>query len=370
MEKQLKVRQICLFFISFMPIIKFFILPSLIAQAAEEDMWLSSLFNVGLDLTAILSTLYISVKYDTDFYSLLNRTFGKVFAKVLMGFYAVFFLLKAINPILELAFYVKLTLYEAVPSDFYFMAFFLVPFFLSLKPLRVIGRCADVFWIFTIIGIVILLALSVPNVDLGVMLPIGARGTLNVFKGSYRSLNWFGDGVYMLFFMGNFKCEKKGAAFIVLSYIAASLLVILYMVMFYAIFSSTADRQSFSLTEISKYSTSINNIGRFDYIGIIFILASEVFAISLPLYFGTHCVKLITERQKDYVTPIIYVLIPIIILLFLRERLYTLGTIILTYGSAFFALMANVIPLLTLTLKKGKPTENKKLLGEKKYALS
>lgn len=370
MEKQLKVRQICLFFIAFMPVTKFFILPSLIAQAAEEDMWLSSIFNIVLDLLSVFFMLYLNRKYGIDFFSLLKNAFGKTFAKVTMGFYAVFFLIKALNPVFELSFYVKLTLYEAVPADFYFLPFFLVPFFLSLKPLRVIGRCSDVFWLFTLVGIIILLTLSAPNVDLGGILPIGAQGTKNIFSGSYRSFNWFGDGVYMLFFMGNFNCNKKQSIFVILSYLAAGILVLLYIVFFDTIFGSTADRQSFSLTEISKYSTSINNIGRFDYIGIIFILASEMFAISLPFYFGTHCIKQITEKKTDFITPIVFVLVPVILLSFFKERIFSVGTFILSYGSAFFCFMSNVIPLIVFILNIKKPLTFRGISRRKSYALS
>lgn len=370
MEKQLKTRQICLFFIAFMPVIKFFVLPSRLSEIAREDMWISTLVTSGAEFLAIVCILFQCVKRDVDFFTLLKNSLGTVTAKTVTTFYALFFLLKALNPVFELCYYVKLTLYEAVPSDIYFFPFFVIPFFLSLKPLRVLGRCADVAWVFTIVGIAILITMSVPNMDLSALLPVGVRGAKAIFSGGYLSLNWFGDGAYLLLFMGNFKCDVKGAIKIACSYLFAALLVAVYCAVFYCIFYSTADRQSFSLTEISKYSTSINNIGRFDYIGIVCVLSSELFAVSLPFFFGTYCVKQITQKQNDYVTPIIYVAVPTIILLFYKNRLYSIGKFLLTYGNGVFALANIIIPILSIFLREKNSTKKNFPLKEKSYAVS
>ena len=51
---QLKVRQICFFIIAFLPITKFFSLPSIIATCANEDLWISTLISLAFDFLTLI----------------------------------------------------------------------------------------------------------------------------------------------------------------------------------------------------------------------------------------------------------------------------------------------------------------------------
>ena len=112
--------------------------------------------------------------------------------------------------------------------------------------------------------------------DLGTILPVGANGFKNIANGAYSSLTWFGDAVYALFFIGEFKFSKKDGLKIFISYLISAVILIAFMIIFYSIFTSISYRQRFALTEISKYTTVINNIGRFDYVGIMMLLFSNL----------------------------------------------------------------------------------------------
>ena len=94
MQFQLRSRQVCLFFIAFLPITKFFILPSILAKNSNEDMWLSALASTIFDIATLSAVLFTCKKTKTDFYGLLKLNFGKVIAKIIMALYFVFFMLK------------------------------------------------------------------------------------------------------------------------------------------------------------------------------------------------------------------------------------------------------------------------------------
>ena len=55
MQYELKSRQVCLFIIAFLPISKLFIMPSILAGKANEDLWISALVNLTLDFLTILA---------------------------------------------------------------------------------------------------------------------------------------------------------------------------------------------------------------------------------------------------------------------------------------------------------------------------
>ncbi len=357
-QHQLKTRQVCLFFIAFLPITKLFSLPSVLATHADEDLWISTLINAILDIATLVALIFTCKYAKKSFYGMLEDVFGKIGAKIIMGLYFIYFMLKAILPINEQKEYVEFTLYTLLPTTFYFLPFFIVALYCCTKKLRVIGRVSDIMWVVSLIGISLLFVLSISNADFTAILPVGARGAKNICLASLKGAPWFGDSLYLMFFAGEFAYRKKDGVKILLSYLAGILIVIFFMIIFYSIFTSIAHRQRFALTEISKYTTVINNTGRFDYLGILMILLSNFFALSTPLYFGARTLEYICNFKKSWVAPAIVVTIQFIISVFLYQYFYSIENFIVNYAVYFFILMANVLPVFTLLLIK-KPKKEK-----------
>ncbi len=229
MEYQLKTRQICFFFIAFLPIIKFFMLPSVLAGISGEDMWISALFSFLLDGITLAVLLLFCKKNKTDYFTLLENNFSKSTAKTVYVVYAVYFFLKALLPIIEQRDYIELSLYLNNPSFLYFLPFVIVCFYICLKHLRILGRVSDILCWISLIGFSFIFGLSVSNVDFGAVLPIGAQGLGKIFKGSFTTLNWYGDAVYLLFFAGKFDYRKKDGIKIGLSYLVACLFAFIFL---------------------------------------------------------------------------------------------------------------------------------------------
>ncbi len=359
MVQQLKTRQVCLFFIAFMPITKIFTLPSVLATFANEDMWISLLLNFILDIGTLVALIYACKKAKTNFYGLIEGVFGKIGAKIIVALYFIYFMLKAILPINEQKDYVEFTLYTLLPTTFYFLPFFIVALYCCTKRLRVIGRVADIMWVITLIGLSLLFVLSISNADFSALLPIDAQGVPNVIRASFNGVPWFGDSLYLMFFVGEFAYQKRDGLKILFSYVVSMLIVLFFMIIFYSIFTSIAHRQRFALTEISKYTTVINNTGRFDYLGILMILLSNFFSLSTPLYFGARTLEYICEFKKRWIAPTIVVTIQFIISVFLYQYFYSIEKFIVNYASFYFIIMANILPIFTLffTAKKKKEKE-------------
>ena len=210
-----------------------------------------------------------------------------------------------------------------------------------------LGRASDIMWLITINGVLTLFVLSLGNADFGALLPIGAHGIGSIVKGSFSSLNWFGDAVYIMFFIGEFEYKKKDGVKILLSFLIGAVMIIAFMIIFYCIFTSIAYRQRFALTEISKYTTVINNLGRFDYIGIILILFANLFSLSLPIYFSCKIINKLFSIKKVWIAPTIVVSIQAIIPLFFNQYIFAIQNFLLSYVGVFFFITANVIPVLT-----------------------
>ena len=356
---QLKTRQICFFFLAFTVVNKLFTLPSLTSSLAKEDLWISSLINLTLDFLTIFALIIVCKRQNLSFLELLEKNFGKMGAKIVIFLYALYFLLKAYMPINEQKSFVELALYINLTTDIYFLPFFALAFFLALKPLKTIGRISDIVWLFTVIGLTLLITLSISNTDFYAVLPIGASGVKKIFSASYVGANWYGEGAYFLFFIGNFKFGKKDGAKILSCYAVGVFIVTAFMIIFYGVFTSIAFRQSFALTEIAKYTTVINNIGRFDYVGILMLLFSNVFALSIPVFFSAKCLDYVFNFNKKWIAPLIVTAILLLTTMYLNEFYATLQKVFSLYLSAFFLIMANVLPLITLFFSR-KEKKNEK----------
>lgn len=359
MKFELKTRQICLFFIAFLPISKLFTMPSIVAGISSEDAFISILVNAFFDLITLSILIFACKKAKMGFFDILKSVLGNIGAKCVVFLYFIFFMLKAVLPINETKEYVEFTLYTLLPTTFYFLPFFIVAVYFCTKRLRLIGRLSDVAWLITLIGLFLLFTLSISNADFTAILPIGAQGVPKILRGSFSSLPWFGDSVYLMFFIGEFAYQKKDGIKIFLSYLLGIALVVIFIIIFYCIFTSIAHRQRFALTEISKYTTVINNTGRFDYIGILLILLSNIFTLSIPLFFATRMLNFIFNFKLKCISPIIVVGLQFILSTQFSNMFASIENFIINYASFYFFALANVLPVLTIIFS-GK---------EKKYEL-
>ncbi len=357
---QLKTRQVCFFLIAFLPITKFFSLPSIISKTAGNDIWISVFISILLDFLTLIPIVLACKITRKSLFEILEETFSKTGAKAIAVLYIIYFIAKAILPLNEQKDYVDFTLYTLKPSIAYFIPIFVLAFYMCFKKLRLLGRLADIVWLITINGFLTLVALSISNADFSAILPIGTHKLTDLVSASFYSLSWFGDAVFIMFFIGQFKFEKGSTLKILLSFFAGAIMVLVFMIIFYAIFSYIAFRQRFALTEISKYTTVISNLGRIDYLGIIMILFSNMFALCLPIYFVSKLLDYIFEFKKIWIAPTISVAIQVFIAIFLNEYIYGIEKFITNYFGYYFLLLGNVLPIIfaIITIKK-----------EKKYAI-
>ncbi|MBP5686520.1 MAG: GerAB/ArcD/ProY family transporter [Clostridia bacterium] len=362
MDKALKTRQVCLFFIIFLPVIKFFMMPSVVATHSGRDMWIAVLLNILIDFLTVFTVIFTVKDENCDFFTLVKKRYGTAFYKAVTAFYAAFFLLKTFLCVNEQKDYVEYTLYMTDPNVLTFMPVFIIIFYLCLHKLRVWGRVADGIFIIALFGYALLFALSIPNVDFNELLPIGKVGMNGVFGGIKASQNWFGDGAYFLFLVGNYKKSGKSTLKILLSFAAAGLIVLLFSVIFYGTFSSVAFRQRFALTEISKYTSVINNIGRFDYIALFILLLTAIFSLSLPFYFSVRLIAETIGVKRVNIVAAAVITCAAAFHLFLSEYFVTVERFVTGTAGWYFLFFGSVFPIvLSLTMIRRRKNETQKV---------
>lgn len=352
------VRNVCLFAIAFVPVSKIFLLPSIMAHYAFSDMWISALCNVLLDMITLFCAVSLWKRYrGKDFYDILSESLGTPAAKIVYALYFFYFILKAYSPITEQKIYVERTLYESTTTVLTFLPFFVLSAYIASKKIFVLGRLADIMFMFTVAGMLLLFVLAFSNTDFAAVLPIGVNGAQKIAKGAFASFSWFSDGIYFFFLMGRVIPEKKAYVRILPCFAFAGLLVVFFMLMFYGAFSVLAPRQEFALTEIAKYSVSVNNIGRFDYVAVFFLLFTGAVSMALPLYFATECFVRFFHLKNKLWTAVAINAVMFVIIYLLAPFIDTAMRLVTGYFGWFFLLMGYVLPIFTLFLRGEKHEE-------------
>ena len=358
-KNKIKVRQIAFFYLAFVPATKLVFMPSNISAAAGEQFWVSLVANFLIDGLIILSVLFLSEKNpQTTLYDGLKKEVGAVAAKAVYAILALFFFIKSVVPLLETKLYVETTLYEMVPERITFYPFFIVSAYLSVKGLKILGRCSDFAVWFTVVGIVTALLLSVGAADFSNLLPLIQKPSYNLVNASFRSAVWHADSAFIIVMTGHFKPERAYKTKIMSGYAAGAILTIVFFVTFYGVYGAIAPAENFALPDISVFSVIVTNIGRFDFISVFLLLFSQVFAISVPLVAATKCVERVFGLDNSIIPAITVNLSAAAVTAVFSDKVFAvLGFFQNCFGYVFLILTAAILISLAFVVSKRRAYE-------------
>ena len=152
-------RQIAFFSAFLLPVFKLLETPSLLAKHAGGDLLLPALIHYVLQAGLLFLLLFSLSRTDKTIAELLKERLGKWRVAVYVA-YAVFFLLYAILPLLDLEKFVYAVFYDTSPTIFSFTAFFILLGFACTKGLKAVGRVADLALFLFVLPFVLLLIMS------------------------------------------------------------------------------------------------------------------------------------------------------------------------------------------------------------------
>ena len=311
-------RQLYFLLAAIMPVGKLVLMPTQIVYYAHNDLLFPAAINFCIQAFAIFLVMLLA-RNNKTFYELLVFTFGKIAAKIILTIFSVFLFYAAFLPLLEQKLLVQSVFYDTLPSIVAFSPFFLFGAYLCAKPLLHMGRVWDILAPVSIVGYLGILVLSFSNADFSALLPVGGSGADGIFQGTAYSLSWFFDSALVLALMGKFEYKKGMAWKCPLMYLLGAAGIILFLAVFYGIYSDIAVRQLFGFSKMSKYFAGITVLGRIDYLFIFSLAFVMVFYCSLPLHAGVDC--LIQAYGSDHYKPTIFSVVINLVILILTVTL-------------------------------------------------
>jgi len=297
---RIKTRQLCLFFACVAPVGKLINMPAALSSSAGANLLFSAAILFLAQGAIIFSLMKLSELTPLSFGELLKNTIGGAGEKIILSLLSLYFLFSSLCPLLEQKSYVQAAFYDSLPSLAVFLPFFIFSVFACTKNITAIGRSADLsapLFIFSAAG---LLFLAFGSSDFSVFLPVSAAAK-SVFGGGINSLGWFNDSAFMLMLLGHFKGGKKSTVKVTLSYLAGGIITLIFLSVFYGIFSSTAPLQKYSIIKIAKYYKALAVLGRVDYFFTYVFSIVLIFYSVVPLQLATEClVGAFGEHRLSY----------------------------------------------------------------------
>lgn len=284
--------------IAYTAVTKFLLYPTFLSYTSGRDLLFSALFVLLFQGVIIWALSYLCSRTDMTFFELLKNTFGTIAAKIIMGFFALFFLVMTLYPLLEQMLYVHAVFYDTVPSLGLFLPFFFFGLYATSRKFTNIGRSADIALPIFIFCLVVIMSMSVTEVKWDAFLPMFKTPPKKIFGGAVSSLFRFIEPAYLLMFMGRFKYKKGDAAKITLSYAFGGLLVLFVLAVFYGIYGGIAPSRQFAISKISLFFPSIDELGRVDFIILYVLEIVMLFALVLNMQLAAYCISECTGYQN------------------------------------------------------------------------
>ncbi len=348
---ELYARQIAFCAAFILPAGKLLEVPALLSKYAKGDLLLPALLHILLQTLLLIGVLYACSRSQKSLVERLEEKLGKGVI-VLYILYAAYFVFAALLPLLDLEKYTYAAFFDTAPTTFSFGVFFLLLAFVCSRGLKAVGRCADLCLFLFLLPFLALLGMAFFETDLTRLLPFFGTEFSGTARAFARSTPHFADVALLLPLIANLRYQEGDGVKITLGYFAGSIVTLLFLAVFFGIFSTLAPREHYAFLKIAQYFPALDVVGRLDLIFIYLLSVVLLFYTCLPLVYTVELSARVTHtRRKPLLSAILSVAL-FVLLLFINRRY---NAFYQTIGGRLFPvfwLLADLVPLLCLFLPK------------------
>ena len=354
-SERVYARQIAFAAAFLLPAAQFLESPSILAKHATGDLLLPALLHFLLQSLVLLAIVYAASRSSVCILNRLKGVFGATMP-ILYAFFALFYLFFGILPLLDMEKYAYAAFYDTAPTAFSFGPFFLFSAYVCAKGIKSIARSADLCLFLFLFPFLALLAMSLSNADFSTLMPLFGTDFSRIGTAFSRTIPHFSNVVLLLPLVVRLQYKEGDGVKIMAGYWTGAVLSLLFLAIFYAVFSSIAPREHYAFSKIAQYFPALSVIGRFDLIFIYLLSVVLLFYTCLPLQYTTECVAcLLKIERKTWISAIFHLLL-FIGVLFLNKYYDSIYRFI--SGNLFwiFILIADMVPPFLIFLPKNPPS--------------
>ncbi len=349
----INTRQIAFAAAFLLPAAKLLEVPSLLSERAKGDLLLPALLHFALQAGILLLLLWTCSRSEQTLFERLENSLGK-WSAVFYVLYAVYFLFATLLPLLDLEKFVYAAFFDTAPTAFSFTFFFFFAAFVCTKGIQGVGRMADLSPFLFALPFFALIGMALFETDFSHLLPLfGTKfgGTMSAF--TYTTPH-FSDVVLLLPLLGNLRYKKGDTLKIMSGYTVGAACTLLFLAVFFGIYSSIAPREHYAFSKIAQYFPALSTVGRIDLVFVYLLTAVLLFFTCLPMQYTVDltCRVVGTSRRTLFAAALSLLLFGFV---FYFNKFYNaFYSAICGKLPVVFWLIADTVPLLLLFLAKGK----------------
>lgn len=350
-------RQVCFFAAFVLPVYKLLEAPSLLARFTKGDLLLPALLQYLVQTGVLIALLYAASRSDKPLIERMRERLGKWSLAVYIA-YGLYFLFAAILPLLDLEKFVYAVFFDTSPTVFSFAFFFLFAAFVCTKGFKALGRSADLSLFLFVFPFFALLLASLKEADVTNLLPIFEQK----FQATVSAFNYttphFSDAVFLLPLIANMQYKKGDGKKILTGYGAGAIFTLLFLAVFYTVYSTIAPREHYAFAKIAQYFPAFTVVGRIDLIFVYMLCIVLFFYVATPLFYTVDATaRLFKTERKTLFSAIVNV--GAFFFVFFCNKYYN-GFYAVISGKLFpvFWLFADILPLACLFIKEKENAKN------------
>lgn len=351
---KINVRQICFILLAYTAAAKLLTYPTILSRQCGRDLLFPAAFSFLIEGIVIWAVAYLCSRTDKTFFELLEGTIGNIGARIIYGFFALFFLLSALVPIFEQKQYIHNIFYDTVPSVSIFLPFFVFAVYAASKKLTNIGRCADICLPIFAVCMAFLFAMAFSEVEWDDFLPVLKTPATGLLSGVSGTAFNFVEPCWLLMLMGRFRYKKGDAARITLSYAGGAAVVLLFLTVFYGMYGAVAPSRTFAIARTSLFFPAIETLGRIDIIILMVLEIVMLFALVLNIQFAVQCISRCAGWDNLMIISLIVNAALMIVLIVCDNRFNSIYELYFRWAWILSVIFTILIPLLAWALKRRK----------------
>ncbi len=356
-ENKVSTNQISLILLVASISLKALLLPSSIANYAGNAVYISMLFGFFFEFLTLLCVIRILKEYpDKNFLEVLKICYGKVFAVIISCLYIIYFGIKSVFILSEARLFFISTLYEEFSWLLFSIPIFFVVIYIITKNVKVLGRLYEMFFLLIFGALIISLVTGIGVANPTQLLPFAENGFYKILYGYGKNIFMFGDITILLAFCGKIKIEKDFSFKLKRNYIISSVVMILFVTVYYCIYSNISDVLRFAISSIMQFSPRIPNMGRLDWFIICVWCLVLILNFVLSLWIQKTVVKeSLNIKNHNTLISVITAVIIFSVTFFIYFNLeYLFDFVQDDIVVVFFALFQHLFPIFTFLVLKIK----------------
>lgn len=334
---------------------KLLLLPSILYSQAKNQAFLLLITIFFVEFLGVWFILKLKQKfYPLGLFEILKNIFGKIITKIIFGIFAFYFALKFLYVFLESYNYLKEMVNEDATILLYACCTLPVVNFLVLKGFRCLGRTAQFYFGFIVVGI--LSCFLIGFLAGAVRMPELEFGFKFVPK-IFNVLFWFGDYGFLLLMFDKINPEKNLNKIVIKYFLLGIALVFCVHIMYFALFGDTTFMHFFAISDIVQFNIFFGGLWKLDILALLTIMFLLYFSMSLFMFCFSDCLSKICpslNRTHSVVIIDIATFIALYLSVLNLEMLVAGATRYFKYLSAFCLGLIPLILLVSFFANKNK----------------